>query len=79
MTAELQPPPGVALLDRLMAQTEAQERAQAAQPDLTQQMMMAVTQMMATQMQMLKALTAIMARLEQREALPKKAPKDKQR
>jgi hypothetical protein len=59
----LSPPPGIALIDRLVAQTEAQERAKAQQPDFTQ-MMMVMTKQMEMQSQMLTALVALVARME---------------
>ena len=61
----LQPPPGVTLLDRLMAQTEARERAQAAQPDMMQQMMTAMAMMLKQQSTMVALLTALVTKLEE--------------
>jgi hypothetical protein len=70
----IQPPPGVDLVDKIAVAFDQRERAQAAAPDTMAQMVQVMMTMQATQTQMLQALTTIVMRMEEREALPKKAP-----
>jgi hypothetical protein len=66
----LGPQPGIDLIDRMVENATARERAQAHQPDLMQALMT----MSQQQTQIIAALAALVSRMED---APKKAPKDK--
>jgi hypothetical protein len=58
----LQPPPGVALIDKICIAADQRERRQAQAPDRMEQMMVALTQMMEMQTRTLQALAAVVMR-----------------
>jgi hypothetical protein len=55
----LQPPPGVALIDKICIAADQRERRQAQAPDRMEQMMVAMAQMMEMQTRTLQALATL--------------------
>jgi hypothetical protein len=70
----LGPQPGINLIDRMCINADQRERAQAQRPDLMQVMMMMTQQ----QNQIIAALAALVARMEDQTPKKVSAPKDKQ-
>jgi hypothetical protein len=68
----LGPQPGIDLIDRMVENATARERAQAQQPDVMQALMM----MQQQQNQIIAALAALVARMEDQKK-PEKAPAPK--
>jgi hypothetical protein len=73
----LQPQPGIDLIDRMVENATARERAQAQQPDMMTQMMAACTTMMQMQSQTIQALAAFVSCMEDQKPKKAPAPKDK--
>jgi hypothetical protein len=61
---ELQPPPGVDLIDRMCIAADQRERQQARAPDRTEQMTAACTLMLQQQTQIIAALAELVMRKE---------------
>ena len=60
----LGPPPGSELIDKICIAADQRERQQAAQPDMMAQMMAVMLKQSEMQSQMLTALVALVARME---------------
>jgi hypothetical protein len=72
----LQPQPGIDLIDRMVENATARERAQAQRPDMMTQMMAACTTMMQMQSQTIQALAALVLLEDDKPKAKPKGAKD---